>query len=163
MLFCSSTEDNAWTSTPGRTVLGVFFLQAAVNQVRRRTLKPPAPCSRLESGRPARPGKALSIAPCHAPPCPPHPTPHAPPRTPPPQVSYRLNLGYPVIENLACLFAFMLLSSYCLWRNLRAIQHTWAEALLAPKGAKLRWGRPALAGLGSRRHRGQAWRRSRHP
>jgi hypothetical protein len=35
MLFCSSTEANAWTSAPGRTVLGVFFLQAAVNQARR--------------------------------------------------------------------------------------------------------------------------------
>ena len=34
MLFCSSTEANAWTSGPGRTVLGVFVLQAAVNQAR---------------------------------------------------------------------------------------------------------------------------------
>jgi len=54
------------------------------------------------------------------------------------QISYRLNTGHPILENLLCLFAFMLLSSYCLWRNLRAIQRTWAEALLSPKGAKLR-------------------------
>ena len=56
------------------------------------------------------------------------------------QVSYRLNTGHAVIENLACLFAFMLLATYCLWRNLRAIQATWAEALLSPKGTKLRRG-----------------------
>jgi hypothetical protein len=62
------------------------------------------------------------------------------PRSLNPQVSYRLNLGYPVIENIACLLAFMLLSSVALWRNLRAIQHTWAEALLSPKDAKLRCG-----------------------
>ncbi|KAI8462601.1 MAG: hypothetical protein J3K34DRAFT_447396, partial [Monoraphidium minutum] len=48
------------------------------------------------------------------------------------QVLYRLNLGYPVAENLTCLAAFALIASAALWRNCRAIPALWAEALLAP-------------------------------
>ena len=61
-------------------------------------------------------------------------------------MSYRLSTGHPVVENLVCLSCFMLLSTFCLWRNLRAIQATWAEALLSPKGAKLRCARAQTGG-----------------
>lgn len=139
MLFCSSTEDNAWTSAPGRTVLGVFFLQAAVNQVCEggnavgfRIVSSGSGPHLPAAHAPPR----ASLMPCHRPTHPPA-SPHHPHH---PQASYRLNFGYPMAENLVCLFVFMLLASACLWRNLRAIQATWAEALLAPKGAKLRWG-----------------------
>lgn len=85
MLFCSSTEDDAFSSSQGRAVLGVFFLQAAANQV-----------------------------------------------------SYRIDPPNPPVANLVCLAAFAGVASFCLWRSLRGIQASWAEALLAPKNAKLR-------------------------
>jgi hypothetical protein len=57
------------------------------------------------------------------------------------QVSYRfLPVKFAVPGNLVCLFLFMLVASYCLWKNLRRMQSMWAEALLSPKGTKLRCG-----------------------
>jgi hypothetical protein len=55
------------------------------------------------------------------------------------QASYRLSTGRPVLENLLGLGAFALLAAGCLWRSLRRVQGTWAEALLAPKGTSIRW------------------------
>lgn len=59
------------------------------------------------------------------------------------QVSHRLSTGHPVMENLVCLAAFAVIAGAALWRQLRRMQMTWAEALLAPKGAELRWERTA--------------------
>lgn len=56
------------------------------------------------------------------------------------QVSYRLSTGRPIMENLLCLAAFAVIAGIALRRQLRRMQATWAEALLAPKGAELRCG-----------------------
>jgi hypothetical protein len=53
------------------------------------------------------------------------------------QASHRLSTGRPVMENLVSLGAFALAAGICLWRRLRGVQAVWAEALLAPKGAKI--------------------------
>jgi len=54
------------------------------------------------------------------------------------QASHRLSTGRAVVENLVGLGAFAAAAGGCLWWRLRGVQMIWAEALLAPKGAKIR-------------------------
>ena len=55
------------------------------------------------------------------------------------QGSHHLSAGRPIMENLLGLGGFALMAGACLWHRLRAVQAVWAEALLAPKGSKIRW------------------------
>jgi hypothetical protein len=63
------------------------------------------------------------------------------------QLSFRTSTN-PIAENLVILASFMVIAGFFLWRNLRTIQATWAEALTAPKGAQLRWGAGGGGGQG---------------
>lgn len=58
------------------------------------------------------------------------------------QASRRIGAADPRLENLLGLAAFAALAGAALRHNLRAVQATWGEALLAPAGAPL--GAPAL-------------------
>jgi hypothetical protein len=131
-------EANAWTSGPGRTILGIFVAMIAVNQARGA----PACLPRRARPRTRDCFCHAGLQECRLPPASViTPTPTLCPLPPaPPQVSYRLSTGRAMLENLLGLAGFVAIASACLWRRLRAVQATWAEALLAPKGATLRCG-----------------------
>lgn len=151
MLVCldESAEGSAWTSGPGRTILGLFVVQVGTAG---------AACLVWEglnkSTDVGEPGARARAARKPALKCPPRPAPQrarvpfisqpaiCPDSTAPQlvinQASHRLSIGLPIMENLVGLSAFVLLAGACLWRRVRVVQAVWAEALLAPKGAKIR-------------------------